>query len=174
MNYPELIEIGRLGRLEPDGFYHVQFSQSDRKVVNQLTECYLIFDSNRVFFVTVEDKRNVGNRLYLKFLEDGICAEHRKPGQTIIALAKDDLDEIIEDDVTDLFGYNVFFNDVLIGKVEDAIVNPLQAVLIIELIDGRELMVPSVECYISTVNNPEKIVYMQNLEILLEVCTSTS
>lgn len=174
MNTPALVEIGRLGKLEADGFYHIQFEQADRDILNQLTECYLIFDSNRVFFVTVEDKKSVGNRIYLKFLEDGIDAEYRKPGQTAIALEEDDLDDFTEDDVSDLFGYEVSFEGDIIGKVEAAIINPLQAVLIIRLQDGRELMVPSVSQFVASVDSQKKIVWMQNLEQLLEICTSAS
>ena len=175
MEISDLIGIGRLGRLEPDGFYHIQLSQSYKPIVHQIKSCFLIFSSNRVFYVTVVESKTVGPRDYVRFLEDGIAEECMKIAKVTVAMTEADLAEFEdEEDVTSLFGYKVLYQDAIIGEVADAMINPLQSVLIIALEDGRELLVPDVDHYIEAVNRPDKIIYMQNLELLLEVCTSKS
>jgi ribosomal 30S subunit maturation factor RimM len=175
MEISDLVVIGRLGRLEPDGFYHIQLSQPYKPIVNQIQQCFLIFSSNRVFFVTVVETKTVGSRDYVRFLEDGVAEECKTTSKITVAMTEEDLMEFEdEDDVTNLFGYKVHFNDAIIGEVTDAMINPMQSVLIIALEDGSELLVPDVDYYIEAVNNTDKIIYMQNLELLLEVCTSKS
>jgi ribosomal 30S subunit maturation factor RimM len=66
----------------------------------------------------------------------------------------------------------VFYQDSKIGKLTDAMINRMQSVFIIELEDGRELLVPNVSQYVSAIDKQSQIVYLQNLEELLEVCTS--
>jgi ribosomal 30S subunit maturation factor RimM len=174
MERSELIGIGKLGFPEPGGYYHVQCNQADRDLLNQIQECFLIFDSNRVFFVTVEDRKTVANRFYLKFAEDGIKEESRRAKDIVVAVGNDQSELFSAADETEyLFGYDVYYQDDLFGKVEDAILSPMQAVLVIRLNDDRELLVPRVSYYVSGIDRKSKAVYTQNLESLLAVCTST-
>lgn len=174
MEISDLVRIGRLGRLEPDGFYHVQFSQPYKSILNQLQECFLIFSSHRVFFVTVVETKTVNKRDYLRFKEDGIAEECMTTAKVIVALAEEDLPELEEDEVKSLFGFKVQYESALIGEVADAMINPMQSVLIIALDDGRELLVPNVEHYVDMIDRQNRIVFMHNLELLLDVCTSKS
>lgn len=175
MEISELVGIGRLGRLEPDGFYHVQFSQPYKSILNQLQDCFLIFSSHRVFYVTVFETKTFGKQAYLRFREDGIDEEAKKHSNVVIALPAEDLaDAEDEDDVSLLFGFQASFAGEEIGVVSRALVSPMQAVLIIELNDGRELLVPNVEKYVSKIDRHSKTVRLQNIEQLLELCTSTS
>lgn len=175
MEISDLVGIGRLGRLEPDGFYHIQFSQSYKTILSQLHECFLIFSSHRVFFVTVVETKTVNQREYLRFKEEGIAEECKKTARVIVALAEEDIAEFEDDDeVKSLFGYQVYFQDDVIGTISDAMINPMQSVFIITLNDDRELLVPNVEHYIDSIDRQSGSIYMQNLELLLEVCTSKS
>jgi len=175
MEISDLVGIGRLGRLEPDGFYHVQFSQSYKSVLTRLQECFLIFSSNRVFYVTVVETKTVGQRSYLRFKEDGINEECKKTAKVIVALAEDDLQNVVtEEDDRNLTGFKVHFQDSILGEVSDVMLNPMQSVLIITLNDGRELLVPNVSHYVDNIDRQLKMIFLQNLELLLEVCTSTS
>jgi ribosomal 30S subunit maturation factor RimM len=175
MEISDLVGIGRLGRLEPDGFYHVQFSQPYKNFIDQLQECFLIFSSHRVFYVTVIETKTVSKRDYLRFKEEGIAEECKKTSKVIVALAEEDL-EICEDDdeVKSLIEFKVHYLDAMIGEVADAMINPMQSVLIIALDDDRELLVPNVEHYVYTIDRQNRIIFMQNLELLLEICTSKS
>jgi len=175
MEFSDLVGIGRLGRLEPDGFYHVQSSQSNKSLLNRIQECFLIFSSNRVFFVTVAETKTVGQRIYLRFREDGIAEESKKHANVTIALAEEDLRGFDDNsEAVSVTGYRVHFEDKVIGMVADVMINPMQSVLIIDLEDGRELLVPNVTHYVQAIDNTHKTVFLQNIELLLEVCTSTS
>lgn len=175
MEISDLIGIGRLGRLEPDGFYHVQFSQSYKSILNQLQTCFLIFSSHRVFYVTVVETKTVGQRNYLRFKEDGIAEECKKHAKVIVALAEEDLPDLKEEnEVLSVIGFKVQYNDVVIGEISDVMLNTMQALFIITLNDGRELLVPNVEQYVYLTDKQNSIVHMHNLDALLKICTSKS
>ncbi len=175
MEISDLIGIGRLGKQEPDGFYHVQFSQSYKTILNQLQTCFLIFSSHRVFYVTVVETKTFGQRSYLRFKEDGIAEECKKHAKVIIALAEEDLPDLKEgNEVLSLIDFKVQYLDTVIGEIMDVMLNSMQAVFIITLNDGRELLVPNVEQYVYLTDKQNGIVFMQNLDALLEICTSKS
>lgn len=176
MEISDLVGIGRLGRLESDGFYHIQFSQPYKSVLNRLQDCFLIFSSHRVFYVTVVETRTFGKQAYVRFKEDGIAEETAKHANVMLALPAEDLSEgeNEDDDLSGLYGYKVLFDGQEIGTISHAIVNPMQAVFSIELTDGRELLVPHVSHFVSLIDKRKKTVFLQNIEDLLELCTSTS
>jgi ribosomal 30S subunit maturation factor RimM len=175
MKITELVVIGKLGRLEPDGFYSVQLSQSYKSAFNRLKEIFLIFSSHRVFFVTVEQTKSSGPRQYFRFREDGIAEERAKFAKVELAIAQEDLQEFItESPVKSLIGFNAEYKGAVIGSVSDAMINPLQSVLVIERQDGSELLVPNVDQYVKSISHKHAKVTLQNLELLLELCKSTS
>ncbi len=175
MNISDLVAVGKLGRLEPDGFYCVQFSQPYKPLFKQLRECFLIFSSHRVFFVTVVGIKTSGPRQYFRFREDGIAEECLKSAKVIVAIAQEDLDKLeAGDKVRRLFGFSAEYQGEVIGTITDAMINPQQTVFIIALKDDSELMVPDVEHYVESVDIVKSRVRFRNLESLLEVCRSTS
>lgn len=175
MEISDLVEIGRLGRLEPDGFYNVQISQLNKSIFDRIQQCYLIFSSHRVFFVTVVKTKTVGKRTYLSFKEDGIAEEMTRHAKVVVALAPEDLtDKKDGTDVSSLFGYIVSFKGEDIGLLSGAMVSSMQAVFVVELNNGKELLVPNVDEYVVQIDRHQKTVIMQNIEQLLELCTSMS
>lgn len=174
MEVSDLVGIGKLGKQEPDGFYHIQLSQSYKTILDQLEQCFLIFSSNRVFYVTVVETKTKGTRTYLRFLEDGVAEECKKHPKVIVAIDPNDFyEDDDEDDISYLLGYDIFYQDNIIGRLTDAMINRMQSVLVISLNDERELLVPNVSQYVSAIDKQSQIVYLQNLDELLEVCTST-
>lgn len=175
MEISDLVVIGRLGRLEPDGFFSIQFSQSHQSVLSALKECYLIFTSNRVFFVTVKETKTVGSRSFICFQEDGVSEEAIKHPNAEAALPNRDLDEVISSEDTDsVMGYIAVFGNEEIGEIDGVMLNSMQSVLIISLTQGGELLVPNVENFVREINIKNQTVVFQNIEGLLEVCISTS
>lgn len=175
MDISDLVEIGRLGKLEPDGFHNALISHPYKSIFDRAKKCFLIFSSHRVFFVTVVRVKSFGKRTYLCFQEDGIAEEMTRHANVVIALAKEDLNAAADDkDVRSLFGYAVGYKDEVIGILSGAMVSSMQAVFVIELNDGRELMVPNVDKYVVQIDKQQKRVILQNIEQLLELCTSTS
>jgi ribosomal 30S subunit maturation factor RimM len=175
MEISDLVGIGRLGRLEPDGFYHVQFSQPHKSIPDPLQECFLIFSSHRVFFVTVAESRTVGKKTWLRFKEDGVTEETKKHANVLIALPESDLTEDNEAEIlSDLYGFSVTYQGDVIGSLSYAIQNTMQAILVIGLNDGRELLVPNVPEYVTQVDRQDSLIVLQNIDELMELCTSTS
>jgi ribosomal 30S subunit maturation factor RimM len=175
MEISDLVVIGRLGRLEPDGFFSIQLSQSHQSVLAAIKDCYLIFTSNRVFFVTVEETKTVGRRNFIRFKEDGVGEEADKHPNAEIALPSQDLAEVnVTDDTNSLDGYKAIFGSEIIGEIDGLMLNSMQSVLIISLIQGGELLVPNVDNFVQVINSKNQSVILQNIEGLLDVCTSTS
>lgn len=175
MELSELVEIGRLGKLDSDNLFCAQIKHSFESVLNQLQKCFLIFNSHRVFFVTVSEIVKKGRRLYLRFEDDGIDDEVMINPNPIIAIDREDLPVSEESDrLGQYFGYRVSFQDSIIGELSGAIENSMQSVLIIGLLDGRELMVPYVDQYVRDIDNRHKTIELINIEQLLEICTSMS
>jgi len=175
MDISDLVEIGRLGKLEPDGFHNALISHPYKSIFDRVKQCFMIFSSHRVFFVTVVKTKSFGKRTFLSFKEDGIAEEMTRHANVVIALAREDLDAAADDaDISSLFGYSVSYMDEVIGILSGAMVSSMQAVFVIELNDGRELMVPNVEEYVVQIDKQQKTVTLQNIEQLLELCTSTS
>ena len=71
-------------------------------------------------------------------------------------------------------GYKVFFGNEIIGEIDGVMLNPMQSVLIISLVQGGELLVPNVENFVQETNSKDQSITLQNIEGLLELCTSTS
>jgi len=174
MEISDLVAIGKLGRLEPDGFHCVQFSPSYKSVFNQLKECFLIFNSHRVYFVTVVEKKAVKNRMYFRFLEDGVAEECSVSKNVTVALMLNEISDSESDSIDRILGYKVVYELKEIGVITDAMIMPMQSLFIIKMNDNRKLMVPYVEYYVKDIDDTNMIVRMQNLEQLIEICTSTS
>ncbi len=175
MEVSDLVAIGRLGRQEPDGFHCVKLSPAHRHLFPDLTSCFLIFSSQRVFFVTVVERKITGKRQYLKFKEDGVAAECLRSERIILALAPDELPRNEQElEILGLCGYDVLYQDRIIGTVSDAMINPMQSVFVVDLQDGGELLIPNVEKYVLSVDKKTHTVITQNLDGLLAICTSTS
>jgi ribosomal 30S subunit maturation factor RimM len=175
MEISDLVVIGRLGRLEPDGFFSIQFSQSHQSVLAAIKDCYLIFTSNRVFFVTVEETKTVGRRNFIRFKEDGVSEEADKHPNAEIALPGNELSEASESvDELSVNGYKVVFGNEIIGEIDGVMLNPMQSVLIISLVQGGELLVPNVENFVQEIDSTDQSITLHNIEGLLELCTSMS
>lgn len=172
MEVSDLAVIGRLGRREPDGFYHIQYNPSFRSIHGKYQECFLIFSSDRVFFVTVDGYKSLGRREYLHFKEDGIDTETTKHLNVRVAMVEEDLNGLEEekDDIESIYGFNAWFAGERIGTVSYAMINPMQSILVIELANGKELLVPHVEYFIQDIDINNDIVILQNIEGLLDLC----
>ncbi len=168
MKFSELVGIAKLGKLEADGFFHILYKQSYKAVLLQLKECFLVFSRDRVFFVTVRKRKTAGNRLYFSFLEDGIAEEYKKSKQVTVALPQDDFESPAET-LSVYDGFTVYSGEEKMGKVISIMENYLQNILVVELNDGRELLVPDVPHYVQSVDKESRIIRLQNIEQLLEL-----
>lgn len=168
MTHPNLVSIGKLGGRDTYGFHHVMIKPDYRTVFSGLEELYLIFNSNRVFYVTISERKQSEKKLWVKFLEDGIAEEQPKHKDVILAIAE----EVTETEVTGLdalIGYNVISSGAELGIVEDYFYNGAQHVLQIVDKQKRELLIPFVDHYIEAVLDNLKSIVLQNATELIEL-----
>ncbi|MBP7205694.1 MAG: hypothetical protein KBA54_04170 [Candidatus Cloacimonetes bacterium] len=166
MKVSDLTGIGRLGGIDADGFYHVMVKPRFRRLLAETDEIYLIFNSDRVFFVTICDRDISDRKLRLKFAEEGIDEERKLHREVILALQTGE-DETDEPD--ELLGFTVVFANREVGKVKDYFHNNAQYVLVVSGSDGVEFLIPFVDYYIGEVIPDPGVIVLINAESLLEV-----
>ncbi len=166
MKVSDLTGIGRLGGIDADGFYHVMVKPRFRRLLAETDEIYLIFNSDRVFFVTICDRDISDRKLRLKFAEEGIDEERKLHREVILALQTGE-DETDEPD--ELLGFTVVFANREVGKVKDYFHNNAQYVLVVSGSDGVEFLIPFVDYYIGEVIPDPGVIVLITAESLLEV-----
>lgn len=165
MDLSGLTGIGRLGGKDERGFFQVLVRPRHRQTLLDAEDVYLIFDSDRVFFVTISEKEISDRKISVRFAEDGIAEERKLHRETIIAIEAEADDQ---EDPETLLGYSVLFQDQELGRVVDYFHNNAQYVLVIETLAGAELLVPWVDHYVSAVLPDPGMVVLQNAEPLLD------
>lgn len=163
MAAPELIRIARVGGAEEDGWYRVLVKAGYAPLLHRISDVYLIFEENRVFYVTISDRKEEGKKTWLRFAEDGIDTERRLHKEVSLAIDSD-LDDSSDDD--ELSGRDVVYKDSLLGIVVDSYFNGAQDVLIIATDGELEIMIPYVEHYIQSDSYPDAII-LRNVDELL-------
>lgn len=174
METKDLIGIGRLGGRDGDGYYHAMFKPGYKSVCSGLAECFLIFNSDRVFFVTISDCKTVDKKTYIRFQEAGIDEERPLHKEVIIAIdaisATDDdpdSEEFVE--LSSMLGFTVIHEDICIGTLEDFFFNNAQYVLIIKTEAGKEILVPYVPYFVSAVVRTMQMLFLQNATELIDL-----
>lgn len=168
MEIQDLLGIGRLGGRDADGFHHVMIKPHFKTAFSELTDCFLIFNSDRVFYVTICEKKTVDKKTWIRFIEDGIAEERKLHKEVILAIEAPE-SEIEDESMNMLLGYKAQFNDSVLGEVVDYFFNSAQYVLVIETASGDEVLVPYVDHYIQSVVHAMKIVILQNAQSLIEL-----
>jgi len=170
MDISDLIGIGKLGGRDSDGYYHLMVKPSRWSAVAAIKDCYLIFTSDRVFYVTISDVKESQGRYYVRFVEDGIDEERPLHKEVILAIEPETLSgDDKDDEMDDLIGFQVVQGDLVIGTVCDYFDNTAQYILVIKSANGREVMIPYVDHYIVSVLSDLKTIIVQNAEPLLVI-----
>lgn len=167
MSYPALISIGKLGGQDEYGFHHAMIKPDYRSVFSGLEELYLIFNSDRVFFVTISERKQSDKKSWVKFREDGIASEQPKHKDVIIAIPAV-AEEVQASGLDYLLGYQVIYAGEVLGLVEDYFYNGAQQVLQVEDESGHELLIPFVDYYVEAVLNDLRSIMLQNATGLIE------
>ncbi len=129
-----------------------------------MVNLYLIFEQNRVFYVTISDRKHRDQKTWVRFVEDGIAEERKLHKEVILAI--EDTEEMTEDN--ELFlGRDVVYEDTLIGCVVDVFYNGAQDVLVISTSGDTELLIPMVEHYLLPEEAGSDVLHTQNLDQLL-------
>ena len=164
MEISDLTAVGRLGGPDRDGFFQLLVKPRYRDVLASTEDVFLIFNSDRVFYVTISERELHDRKLRVKFAEDGVAEERAKHKEAILAL---ELPPEETDQPDDLLGYTVVFGEREIGKVSDYFFNNAQYVLVIDTTIGTELLVPLVDYYVTEIIPDPGVVVLRNAESLL-------
>lgn len=160
---PKYLGIGRLGGQDSEGWHHVMIKPDYREVFQGTDDVYLIFDSDRVFYVSICDRKISNRKTWVRFLEDGITEERSMHREVYLAL--DDMPA--ESSQDDLIGFTAIYAGTNLGVVEDMFFNGAQDVIVIDTPCAVELLVPLVEFYLDQVLEDNRVLFLQNLDDLL-------
>ncbi|MCB5269937.1 MAG: hypothetical protein PHU99_03940 [Candidatus Cloacimonetes bacterium] len=164
MTAPHLIGIGRLGGQDDNGWHHVMIKPQYRGDFDHTDDIYLIFEEDRVFYVTISDRKERDKRILVKFAEDGVAAERKLHREAVIAI--DDTAFEPEDDEA-LLGRDVVLDGQLLGCVVDVFFNGAQDVLVLATDLDSELMIPYVDHYVLPPRKDSDVLHLKNMEELL-------
>ncbi|MGC9362595.1 MAG: ribosome maturation factor RimM [Candidatus Syntrophosphaera sp.] len=167
MKVSDLVGIGRLGGRDSEGFYQVLVKPRYRSVFAETDDVFLIFNSDRVFYVTISE-RDTDRKPRVKFAEDGIAEERVKHREVIIAIEPSPEAPDGSGEMEQLIGYTVVFQEREVGKVKDFFHNNAQYVLVVESPAGEEILIPMVEHFVSGVIPDPGVIVLDNAESLLE------
>lgn len=164
MEISDLTVVGRLGGPDREGFFQLLVKPRFRDVLAATEDVFLIFNSDRVFYVTISDRELQDRKLRVKFAEDGIAEERAKHKEAILAI---ELPPDEPDQPDALLGYTVVFGEREIGEVRDYFFNNAQYVLVIATPNDRELLVPLVDYYLAGIIPDPGVVMLRNAKSLL-------
>lgn len=159
-----LIGIGRLGGVDSEGWHHVMIKPEYRSGFDHIADLYLIFEENRVFYVTISDRKQSEKKTWVRFAEDGIAEERKLHREVFLAIE----DEETPDDEYELIGLDVVHQGCLLGCVVDTFYNGAQDVLVISTGLDTEILVPLVDYYMPVPPaESQGVVFLENMEDLL-------
>lgn len=166
MQISDLVAVGKLGKIiDKNGF--ITFKVNDGFQPFSLTDVFLVFTDNRVRYVTIEEiETRKGFNIKIDDME--VAREAAEDGSVLVMLQKEETDKLQEkNDKNDLLGKKVIFKGKRIGLIIDIFNNSFYDVLVIEMNNGKELMIPMVDFYIEKIENDS--VFSKNIEDLMEL-----
>jgi len=166
MQFSDLIGIGKLGGKEADGFYPVLVKSDYHPILLNIRDVYLIFNSDRVFFVTISEIEETGRKLRIKFAEDGIDEERQKHREVKIAIPKQESSKSLPESV---IGFTAFFEGRNLGKITGFFHNNAQYVLEIRDTRDEEILIPWVDHYIGKIDSDKEALTLLNMDELLDI-----
>lgn len=166
MTAPHLIGIGRLGGQDSEDWHHVMIRPEYNEVFRHLVDLYLIFEENRVFYVTISDRKLSEKKTWVKFAEDGIAEERKLHREVFLAIEDAEIQD--DDEEYELIGLDVVYQGSLLGCVVDLFYNGAQDVLVIATDLDTEILVPLVEHYLPVPPaDSQGVIFLENMEDLL-------
>ena len=146
----DLVAIGKLGKLiDEDGY--IPFKPGKNFHPDLLGNIFLVFRNNSVRYVTVEEvKKN-----YRIKIDDSETAQTAvEEGNVKVMLPKGEVDTFVKTlDIDDHVGKRIIFKSEVIGKVVEILNNSVYDLLVCELENKQELMIPLLDKFIIKIND---------------------
>ena len=164
MEISDLIAIGKLGKtVDSDGYIPFKPNKIFQSSFPQ--NVFLLFTDHSVRFVKIED--NLNDKM-LKIDDLEIARDAAKDGKVLIMLPQEDITMLLDEhNILNYAGMKVYFADDIIGKVKETFFNNAQDILIVELINGNEIMIPVVDYYVEQIEG--NTIYTKNIEGLINL-----
>ena len=157
----DLVPVGKLTTVREDGF--IRFVCEE--LPDEVTEVFLIFPDDRVFLVTIRDRKSFGGKEYIAFEEPEVPEEVRQVRQVRVCLAP----EALPEDDDDVMGWVVTDGGTLLGEVTDVFYNGAHLVLEVRLQDGGDVLLPDVADWIAARDEQARTLIVPRLRELTEV-----
>ena len=147
MQIKDLVAIGKLGNsLDKNGF--ISLKKADNFELSLLKKIFLLFTDNRVRYVEVIDF-DTTKGIKIRIDDEDIAAEAVYDGNVQVMLSQEDIDQFQEEnDIIELVGIPVIFQDEVLGKITEVFFNGAHDVISFENNQGKEIMIPLVDAYV--------------------------
>jgi len=160
----DLVAIGKLGKLiNENGF--IPFKASKNFQPEFLGNIFLVFRNNSVRYVTVEE---VKNNYRIKIDDSETARSAADEGNVKVMIPKIEIESLNKElDIDDHVGKVIIFKSEVIGNVVEILNNSVYDLLVCELNNKQELMIPLLDKFILEIN--EKSITVQCIEGLLKI-----
>ncbi|MEA2095401.1 MAG: hypothetical protein U9P73_01735 [Candidatus Cloacimonadota bacterium] len=160
----DLVAIGKLGKLiDENGF--IPFKPGKNFHPDLLENIFLIFRNNSVRYVTVEE---VIKNYRIKIDDSETAQAAADEGNVKVMLPKIEIESLKKElDIDDHVGKEIIFNSEAIGKVIEILNNSVYDLLVCELNNKQELMIPLLDKFILEINDDS--ITVQSIEGLLKI-----
>ena len=164
MQLSDLVAIGKLGKLiDENGF--IPFKAGKNFHPDFLGNIFLVFRNNSVRYVTVEEVTK-NYRIKIDDVETAKLAADE--GNVKVMLPKIEVESLNKDlDIDDHVGKRIIFKSEVIGKVVEILNNSVYDLLVCELNNKQELMIPLLDKFILEINDDS--ITVQCIEGLMEI-----
>ncbi len=164
MQLADLVAIGKLGKLiDEKGF--IPFKPGKNFHPNFLENIFLVFKNNSVRYVTVEE---VAKNYRIKIDDNETAQSAADEGNVKVMLPKIEIESLHEElGYDDHLGKEIVFESKVIGNVVEILNNSVYDLLVCELNNKQELMIPLLDKFILEIN--ENSITVQSIEGLLKI-----
>ena len=160
----DLVAIGKLGKLiDENGF--IPFKAGKNFQPEFLENIFLVFRNNSVRYVTVEE---VIKNYRIKIDDSETAQSAADEGNVKVMLPKIEIEYLNKElDIDDHVGKVIIFKSEMIGKVVEILNNSVYDLLVCELSNKKELMIPLLDKFILEINDDNITVH--GIEGLLKI-----
>lgn len=160
----DLVVIGKLGKLiDENGF--IPFKAGKNFHLDLLENIFLVFRNNSVRYVTVEE---VIKNYRIKIDDSETAQLAADEGNVKVMLPRIEIESLHKElGVDDHVGKVIIFKSEMIGKVIEILNNSVYDLLVCELTNKQELMIPLLDKFILEIN--DESITVQSIEGLLKI-----
>jgi ribosomal 30S subunit maturation factor RimM len=160
----DLVAIGKLGKLVDENGL-IPFKAGKNFQPEFFGNIFLVFRNNSVRYVTVEE---VAKNYRIKIDDDETAQSAADEGNVKVMLPEIEVESLNKElDIDDHVGKSIIFKSEVIGKVVEILNNSVYDLLVCELNNKQELMIPLLDKFVLEINDDSIVVH--GIEGLLKI-----